>query len=196
MIDPLASAERTDEFRLRVAPHLPSMFREARRVVHSDDLAWDAVQESLVRLWQNPRPSSPHRATETHDPRTVAPESADDGFRSRAARLSQLRGRQARRSYERRCRHERMAAEHRCPDCGMDPAEIAASKEAESRLTHALAELPPDLRRVLTLRALDDLEYGEIARRLDIPIGTVRSRLARARDCLRERLAPEMRSAG
>ena len=51
-------------------------------------------------------------------------------------------------------------------------------------LAEALAALPPGYREVLILRELEDLSYKEIARVADIPIGTVMSRLARARGLL------------
>ncbi|HTP60551.1 MAG TPA: sigma-70 family RNA polymerase sigma factor [Burkholderiales bacterium] len=49
----------------------------------------------------------------------------------------------------------------------------------------AIRRLPPEQREVLLLVALEDMSYGEAARTLDIPIGTVMSRLARAREKLR-----------
>ena len=74
-------------------------------------------------------------------------------------------------------------------DLTVDPTAIdpeqAALRSAESRsLTKAVAELPLVFREVLILRELEDLSYKEIARVADIPIGTVMSRLARARGLL------------
>jgi RNA polymerase sigma-70 factor (ECF subfamily) len=57
-------------------------------------------------------------------------------------------------------------------------------------IERALAMLPPDLRTVVTLRDVQGLEYREIATLLDIPIGTVESRIFRARQRLRPLLAP------
>lgn len=66
----------------------------------------------------------------------------------------------------------------------VDPQE-AALRSAESRLlTEAIAELPLAYREVLILRELEELSYKEIARIAEIPIGTVMSRLARARAML------------
>ena len=70
-------------------------------------------------------------------------------------------------------------------DSAIDP-EGAAIRNGESRLlADALAELPLVFREVLILRELEELSYKEIARIADIPIGTVMSRLARARSLLR-----------
>jgi RNA polymerase sigma factor (sigma-70 family) len=60
---------------------------------------------------------------------------------------------------------------------------------AASRVAEALAQLPAAEREVLLLYAWADLGYGEIAEALEIPIGTVRSRLSRARSRVREALA-------
>ncbi len=58
--------------------------------------------------------------------------------------------------------------------------------ESERNMQTLLASLAPDYRDVLILRELEDMSYGEIARVLDIPIGTVMSRLARARAALKD----------
>ena len=80
-----------------------------------------------------------------------------------------------------------------------DPAAVdpeqAALRSAQARvLDDAVAQLPLAFREVLILRELEDLSYKEIARIADIPIGTVMSRLARARGLLqRSPLLQEMR---
>ena len=75
-------------------------------------------------------------------------------------------------------------------DPGFDAAEDrAAADSAGPALARALAALLPEQRDVLLMFAWADLSYQEIARALDCPVGTVRSRLARARERLRELLA-------
>jgi RNA polymerase sigma-70 factor (ECF subfamily) len=69
-----------------------------------------------------------------------------------------------------------------------DPAASVSSRELDVRLRAAVDELPDDMRIIVTLRDLQDLSYEEIAETLDVPIGTVRSRLHRARATLRLRL--------
>ncbi len=68
------------------------------------------------------------------------------------------------------------------------PLEVAERSESRRRLEHALAQLTEDFRTILILREVEDLDYAEIAEVLSVPIGTVRSRLARARLALRKQL--------
>jgi RNA polymerase sigma-70 factor, ECF subfamily len=77
------------------------------------------------------------------------------------------------------------AIEAAMDEAAIDP-EQAAQRSAENRvLADAVAQLPLIFREVLILRELEQLSYKEIARVADIPIGTVMSRLARARDLLK-----------
>ena len=71
---------------------------------------------------------------------------------------------------------------------GSDPAEDAAASERDERLASAYSALSEEHRAVLALRVVEDLSYDEIARALDVPVGTVMSRLSRARAELRSRL--------
>lgn len=68
---------------------------------------------------------------------------------------------------------------------GPGPDEQLESRDTADRLRWGLAQLADDWRRVLVLRELEGLNYAEIAETLGVPVGTVRSRLARAREALR-----------
>jgi len=68
----------------------------------------------------------------------------------------------------------------------VDPEQAAMRKADLRLLSDAVAALPLQYREVLILRELEDMSYKEIARVADIPIGTVMSRLARARDLLQK----------
>ena len=70
-----------------------------------------------------------------------------------------------------------------------DPAEHTADAERDTQLRACFGELQPEHQAVLALRAVQDLSYEEIASALSIPIGTVMSRLSRARGELKKRLA-------
>ena len=68
------------------------------------------------------------------------------------------------------------------------PEEALLSAEERSQLVHALSQLEASQRQIITLRVVNDLSYAEIAEILDVKEGTVKSRLARARDNLRKKL--------
>lgn len=68
--------------------------------------------------------------------------------------------------------------------------------EARETVLRALAELEPDHRAVLVLRDLRGLDYQEIAAALDVPVGTVKSRIFRARSALREAVEADQARRG
>jgi RNA polymerase sigma-70 factor (ECF subfamily) len=77
---------------------------------------------------------------------------------------------------------------------GLETAEARLVREAESRdLRAALDALTPVLRQAVWLRDVEGLSYAEIAARLQIPIGTVMSRLSRGRELLYRRLSDDAR---
>ena len=73
----------------------------------------------------------------------------------------------------------------------VDPEQAAMRRSDAKVLAEALAGLPLVFREVLTLREMEELSYKEIARVVDVPIGTVMSRLARARAMLQG--SPQLR---
>jgi RNA polymerase sigma-70 factor (ECF subfamily) len=72
----------------------------------------------------------------------------------------------------------------------LDPAQAVEQKEIHERVQQALDSLEQDDAMIILLRDLQDMPYEEIARVLEIPVGTVKSRLHRARQALKSRLAP------
>ncbi|HEY6980408.1 sigma-70 family RNA polymerase sigma factor [Reyranella sp.] len=80
------------------------------------------------------------------------------------------------------------AADEKAAD-GPDPEQSAMAGDRRRHLAAVLAALPAESREILVLREVEDLTYKEIAAVLDLPIGTVMSRLARAR----ERLACDLK---
>ena len=70
------------------------------------------------------------------------------------------------------------------------PENLAMEAEVAKTIRQAVDDLPEDLRVAITLREMDGLSYEEIAEAMDCPIGTVRSRIFRARDAIDKKLKP------
>lgn len=154
-----------------VEPHLPLLVGVARRILKSEDLAWDAVQETLLRLW-------------THG---WLPEDST-GVLVDLVRRSSLH---QRRCHSRRHINEAMyegPAEPCCPD---DPSLNLESEEQQELVLAAISRISADLRAVFVAFALEGQSYQDIADELCLPVGTVRSRLSRARAQIREELIRE-----
>ncbi len=70
------------------------------------------------------------------------------------------------------------------------PESLLLSKEIAGTVNAAIESLPEELRSAIQLRELEGMSYEEIAKLMDCPIGTVRSRIFRAREAIAERLQP------
>ncbi|HEX5125939.1 MAG TPA: RNA polymerase sigma factor RpoE [Rhodocyclaceae bacterium] len=70
------------------------------------------------------------------------------------------------------------------------PERLLQTKQIGETVNAAMAELPEELRTAIILREIEGLSYEEIAAAMDCPIGTVRSRIFRAREAISERLRP------
>ena len=75
------------------------------------------------------------------------------------------------------------------PDPELLPEEQLLAKEQQQAVLRAMDALPPDHREILQLRVIENLPYEEIADILGVKVGTVKSRLARARNLLRKNLS-------
>ena len=79
-------------------------------------------------------------------------------------------------------------------DAQLGPAETLEKKELRERVQRALNELEPEDATVILLRDLQDIPYEDVAQMLKIPVGTVKSRLHRARQALKTRLTAYFRA--
>ena len=70
------------------------------------------------------------------------------------------------------------------------PEHLLLTEEIRATVNGAMAELPEDLRTAIVLREIDGLSYEEIAAAMDCPVGTVRSRIFRAREAIDRKLRP------
>ncbi|MGB3412216.1 MAG: RNA polymerase sigma factor [Microthrixaceae bacterium] len=173
-VKPIADDETGDQIFTRlVLPEVDVMWRVAMSLTRNRADAEDLVQESLLRAY---------RAIHTFD-----------GRYPRAWLLTIVRNTE--RNRHRRRRPELLSdpniAEERGPATEPDDVErYAEDREFDAAVTASLAELPENFRRVIELVDVDGLTYQEAADLLEVPLGTVMSRLHRARRRIRELLVP------
>lgn len=77
-----------------------------------------------------------------------------------------------------------------------DPAAAVIGGEERTMLLTRLRELPEHYREVVVLRFVEELSYEEIAETLDLPMGSVKTRIFRGRELLKQRLAPALSEGG
>lgn len=82
------------------------------------------------------------------------------------------------------------------PSSPRDPEDATAGGEIQAQVQQALLELSDDLRAAIVLYDIEGQSYGDIAKALQIPEGTVKSRIHRARNALREHLRPLAKATG
>jgi RNA polymerase sigma-70 factor (ECF subfamily) len=142
----------------------------AARMLRRTAEAQDVAQEALVRLWQHR-----HR---------VDRETAHFWLRRTVHNLciDRIRRRRSNPEVDAELK-ETISADQRG-----GPGRLAESAELGRVIERALARLPARDRAVLILREIDGLPYAEIARILDVPLGTLKARLHRAREQLRTKL--------
>lgn len=77
------------------------------------------------------------------------------------------------------------------PAEGEDPGQSAVTQEFVDRIAETMEYLNPKHREILTMRNVQNMSYGDIAEKLGVSVGTVKSRIARARDNLREKMGAD-----
>jgi RNA polymerase sigma-70 factor (ECF subfamily) len=150
------------------------VWRLSRRLTRDDEEALDTTQEIFLRVWKGL-----------------------PGFREEA-RIStwvfQIAWNYLRLHRRRSGRRQRVLVEvpdeqqlvlERAPDPGPDPERLATAGDLLERVERSIDRLPEHFRVVLWLRDGEGRSYQDIAAILEVPIGTVRSRLSRARQALR-----------
>jgi RNA polymerase sigma-70 factor (ECF subfamily) len=161
-----AESDIRAEFESLARPLLDEIYRTARRLVSNAEDAEDLVQETFVRAYT---------AFHQFEPGT--------NFRAWTHRI--LRNLFLKRYYRRTPEPERLAETPPWREPATPPLEdLVFADTLDDELERALTSLPPEFRLVIVLADVQELSYQEIGRALGIPIGTVRSRLFRARRAL------------
>ena len=182
-----ASAGDAQAFRRLVDRTHRTVYRLAFRLLGDPDGAEDVVQETYLRTWQGLPTLRDHQATLGWICR-VARNVARDRQRARYRRPVQ--------SLDTPQGEDREALRDRLPHPDPDPEGRLGSAELGRAVQLALAGLKEKHRLVLTLREIDGMSYEEIAAALGCRLGTVESRLHRARAALAKRLRVLARELG
>jgi len=164
-----SAAGDQDAFRQLVLRHHRRVLNIAYRALGDAGLAEDVAQEVFIKVFRH-LPSYRHEKPFVHWLHRVAANTVTDAAR-RHRDVQSL---------------DSMAQ----PPAGQggDPQDVAAQHDLQRSVRRAIATLPPHYRDTLALQVYHDLSYEEIARTLDVPIGTVMSRLNAAKRLLRDRL--------
>ena len=167
-----SKAVRFEEIAL---PHLGAAYNLARWMLHNEHDAEDVVQEAYLRALKSF--SGYYGGDSRSWLMTIVRNTCYTWLqKNRALRLSD-------------------PIEDKLDEVGLDFAdpEMLLLQSADSQMVrHALQELPVEFREVMVLREMEDLSYKAIADIVDVPIGTVMSRLARGRKRLQALLANRM----
>lgn len=173
--------DRRRRFEAQALPHLDAATNLARWLTRSDADADDVVQDAMLRAWR-----------------------AFDGFRGGDMRpwlLAIVRncwrnavGDRKRRGHVAIPEEQSPMSDEALTFAGPSPEASAITSDTSQKLDAVIATLPAEFREVLILREMEDLSYREIASITDSPIGTVMSRLSRARSMLREKWLGEVES--
>jgi len=174
---PFDADENRRRFERLALPHLDAAFNLARWLTRNDHDAEDVVQEAMMRAM-----------------RYMGSCRGDDAkaWLLRIVRNSCFTWLKENRPAERLFLDDEGDAlgEIAGPDAD-EPLSIALRNAERKQINDAIAALPAAYRDILVLREIEDLSYADIARIAGIPVGTVMSRLARARGLLRQTLSPE-----
>ena len=173
-----AAAGSAEAFEQLVLKYQTAVYNLCLRMTGDPEDAADMTQESFLKAWRNLESFQGNSAFSTWLYR-LASNTCLDHLRSvkRKPQLSLVLEDED---------GEAQALD--VPDSAPTPEEQVIALDEQSRLNQALQTLEEDQRQILILRAVNGLSYTEIAEALHLKEGTVKSRLARARDQLRKKL--------
>jgi RNA polymerase sigma factor (sigma-70 family) len=166
-------------FEAEVLPHLDAAYRFARWLTSSSSDADDIVQEAVLRAFRG------FEALRGSDVKAWLLAIV------RNCHLTALDQRR-RRAYQPLPDEHDAQDGHRLVATTPDPESDSIRRDEGRMLDRLMSALPSDQREVLVLREIEDMGYREIAQMTQVPIGTVMSRLARARAALKTRWLKEV----
>lgn len=170
------------EFERLLRPHVPAFYRSAYRWTGAVDRAEDLVQQLLLRLFP--------RLVELRALEQVRPWALRVMYRIFVDELRRTRASPV--QFGADATDDGAGAEDEAwLDPGPEPAELVEQQITQERLLRAWEQLGEEHRAVLSMHDIEDYTLPELAQIMDIPLGTLKSRLHRARARLRALLAAE-----
>ncbi len=166
--------------------HNQRLFRTARSILKSDAEAEDALQEAYLRAWRALGGFRADAALSTWLVRIVANEALGRLRRKHLPITSLDHAMKA---------HETEYEAALAGDPRQGPQHMAARAQLRGLVESCIDDLPEDFRTVFMLRAVEGVSAEEVARSLDLPAATVRTRYFRARRLMREALAGDIDQA-
>ncbi|MFW5652637.1 MAG: RNA polymerase sigma factor [Planctomycetota bacterium] len=160
--------------------HGPGLLAVARGICRDAGAAEDVVQEAFVKLWRTP-PDGPEKVVPSWLRRVVVNLSINHLRRHK--RSEELPDWAAESGHD--------GGDQRHQRAELQPHERMEADDNRQRIEQALSSLPADKRAILLLRARQNLSYQELAEVFGVPVGTIMSRLNRARNAMQDALARE-----
>ena len=183
-------SEKRRLFEGEALPHLDSLFTTALYLTRNQEEANDLCQETILRAYR-----SFHQFTIGTNCRAWLLTILHNLFRTSRSRAKPEHVSATVEEFERAVETESL----RASSAQANPEEIVTAQSFDQSVQRALRDLPTDFQAAVILVDLEDMTYKDAAGVLDIPIGTVRSRVSRGRALMRDALqlfARERRLAG
>jgi RNA polymerase sigma-70 factor (ECF subfamily) len=181
-----SDTEKRKLFEAEALPHLDALYGMAMRLAHNADDASDLLQETVLRAW---------RFFDQFQP----------GTNCRAWLLTILFN-NFRNGYRRSSREQPASSptefEHRLETASLDnpgqesPETMLAERTMDREVETAFNSLPDEFRSALLLVDVQELSYQEVSQVLEVPVGTVKSRVSRGRTIMRQALQDYAREKG
>jgi RNA polymerase sigma-70 factor (ECF subfamily) len=179
--------DRRKRFEDEALPHLDALYSMALRLSRNSDDAGDLLQETVLRAYR-----FFHQFEAGTNCRAWMLTILFNNFRNGYRKSSREQPAASPEEFERKLETESL----RVDPAASNPESMLSLQGMEGEVETALAGLPAEFREAILLVDIEELSYQEVSGVLDIPIGTVKSRVSRGRAILRDSLAAFARARG
>jgi RNA polymerase sigma-70 factor, ECF subfamily len=182
-----SGADRRKRFEDEALPHLDALYSMAIRLARNPDDANDLLQETVLRAYR-----FFHQFEAGTNCRAWMLTILFNNFRNGYRKSSREQPSATADEFERKVESESL----RTNPAGSNPEALVSAQGMEGEVESALKGLPGEFREAILLVDVEELSYQEVSGVLDIPIGTVKSRVSRGRAMLREALTSFAKERG